>query len=122
MLCLFGLCAITSSTCAGFAAAGTSVKAEASIGRWRRGGVATLQGPKDVAQGGPRHAPHEPGPVQRLCNRLDAPGGAMLGATLCPLLLLVAMLGSVLASGPGERSVGLALWVWGTLIGFTCTS
>ncbi|CAO2611697.1 Disintegrin and metalloproteinase domain-containing protein 32 [Lemmus lemmus] len=44
--------------------------------------------------------------MQRLCNRLDAPGGAMLGATLgatlCPLLLLLAMLGSVLASIPGK--------------------
>ncbi|OBS82812.1 hypothetical protein A6R68_23205 [Neotoma lepida] len=36
-------------------------------------------------------------------------GDAMLGATLCPLLLLLAMLESVLASGPGERSSGLAL-------------
>ncbi|KAL6039020.1 hypothetical protein STEG23_007150 [Scotinomys teguina] len=42
--------------------------------------------------------------MQRLCNCLSAPGGAMLGATLCPLLLLLAMLRSVLASGPGSQS------------------
>ncbi|OBS82810.1 hypothetical protein A6R68_23203, partial [Neotoma lepida] len=41
--------------------------------------------------------------MQRLCNCLGAPGDAMLGATLCPLLLLLAMLESVLASGPDPQ-------------------
>lgn len=45
-----------------------------------------------------------PWPVQRLYNCLGTPGDAMLGAmqhTL--LLLLLAELGGLLASGPGEH-------------------
>lgn len=57
---------------------------------------------KNVAHGGPWHVLH--GSMQRLYNCLGTPGDAMLGAMLHTLLLLLAELGALLASGPGERS------------------